>query len=125
MVTIFLRVKIVKKGKNIGYELFLRDTNGNSGNHTHKAIVDSGSKVAWELEKKSGIKDIARIWVSDKNPAGKVFKTEPQRVGLRKIFIVDIVETRKELEDEYFITFVTDNGTVVSIDPFIRIPPPR
>lgn len=125
MVTIFLRVKIVKKGKNIGYELFLRDTNGNSGNHTHKAIVDSGSTVAWELEKKSGIKDIARIWVSDKKPAGKVFKTEPQRAGIRKRFIVDVVETRIELEDEYFISFVTDNGTVVTFDPFIRIPPPR
>lgn len=125
MVKIYLRSVQSDLGSGMENCLYMRDSNGNEGINNLETVAAGGSKVMWDLEKDSGIKGISRIWVADNDPKGKVFKNEPKKVLLKKNFQVDIVDTDTEVKDKYNIKYILDDGTEVSIDPVIRIPPPR
>ena len=120
MVTkIYLRT-IVKNGVNC---LAMRDSNGNEGINELETVIPGGSKVKWELEKQSGIQGIERIWGEEKQPKDKVFKNEPKKMLLKKGFKVDSVVSDVELLGKYNIKYTMDDGTEVTIDPFIRLRP--
>lgn len=123
MVKIFLRSVKRDIGNGIENCLAMRDSYGNEGINELETRVPGGSKVKWELEKESGIQDIKRIFVEEKQPKGKAFKYEPKRIPLKKVFKVDVVVTDIEILEKYNIKYKLDDGTEVTIDPFIRIPP--
>ena len=122
MVKIFLRSKKRTTRKDTVYYLAMRDSNGNEGNNELETEVRGGSKVSWELEKESGIRNISRIYGGGKK--SKVFKKDPDRVLGQKKFIVDVVETEVILKEEYFIDYTLDTGETVTIDPYIKVLPP-
>lgn len=125
MVKIFLSSVKCDLGRGMENCLQMRDSNGNVGVNNLKTEVSSGSKVSWVLEKESGIRSITRIWVTETKPNGKVFKKEPKKTTITRVFQGDLVDTDIELEDKYFIKYILNDGTEMIIDPFIRIPPPR
>ncbi|HOW38931.1 MAG TPA: hypothetical protein PL123_00195 [Bacteroidales bacterium] len=125
MVKIYLRAVRSDLGSGIEDCLYLRDSNGVEGINNIETVVPGGSKVSWDLEKDSGISSISKIWVEDRIPKGKVFKGEPRRGLLAKSFQADIVVSDSELKDKYKIRYILNNGKEVTVDPFIRIPPPR
>lgn len=123
MVTIYLQA--IKNAAGTGYDLLMRDKNGQVNARSHRIKVKSGSKIEWDLDDPSGIQDILQIWVKGSIPQGKVFKNEPQKDSSSKKFMVDVVETDKDIEEEYNISFKTDDGKTVTIDPYIRVVPPH
>lgn len=125
MVKIFLSSVQSDIGNGMENCLHMRDSNGKVGVNDLKTDVPSGSKVCWVLEKESGIRSIIRIWITEKQPNGKVFKKEPKKTTITRVFQADLVDSDIELEDKYFIKYIIDDGTEMIIDPFIRIPPPR
>jgi hypothetical protein len=122
MFTIFL--KAIKNAAGTGYDLLMRDINGQVDASSHRIKVKSGSKIVWDLEDPSGIQDILQIWVNGGNSNGKIFKSEPKKAFFRKRFQVEVVETDKDIEEKYNIKFKTDDGLTVTIDPYIRVVPP-
>jgi hypothetical protein len=122
MVTIYL--KAIKNAAGTGYDLLMRDINGQVYANFHKIEFKSGSKVVWDLEDPSGIQDILQIRVKGSIPQGKVFKTEPKKDSSSKKFKVYVVKTDKDIEEEYNISFKAVNGDTVTIDPYIRVVPP-
>ena len=122
MVKIFLRSIQSDIGKGKENCLAMRDSNGNVGINELETVVPGGSKVKWELEKQSGIKRISRIWAEATK--SKVFKNEPKKILLKKRFQVELVVSDIELKEKYNIKYIIDDGTEVTIDPYIRIKPP-
>ena len=123
MVKIFLSSVQSNIGNGMENCLHLRDSNNQVGINDLRTEVPSGSKVCWVLEKESGIKSITRIWVTENKPHGKVFKNEPKKTTITRVFQGDSVDSDIELEDKYYIKYIIDNGTEMIIDPFIRIIP--
>ena len=100
MVKIFLSSVQCDKGNGMEDCLQMRDSNGSIGINDLRTDVPSGSKVCWVLEKESGIRSITRIWVTDKQPNGKVFKNEPKKTTITRVFQGDLVDSVTELEDK-------------------------
>jgi len=123
MVKIYLKCVQMDLGNGMEYCLEMSDSNGNTGINNLITVVKKNGKVSWVLKGDSGIRSISRIWVADMKPNGKVFKKEPKKGFLTSSFQVDAVDTDIVLEDKYFIQFVTDNGTPVKIDPYLRVDP--
>jgi hypothetical protein len=125
MVKIYLRSVQRDLGRGVENCLYMRDSNGSEGINDLETTVRGGSGVSWELEKNSGIKSITRVWVTDSTPHGKVFKNEPKKGIITRVFQAEMVSSDKELEDKYNIRYITDKGEEYTVDPFIRIPPPK
>jgi hypothetical protein len=123
MIKIFLSSIQSKTENGIVETLYLRDSANHGNARGHLTEVPSGSKVCWELEKESGIKSVTRIWVTEDEPHGKVFKKEPKKTIITRIFEVDSVVSKVELEDKYCISYIPDNGEEKTVDPMIRIIP--
>lgn len=127
MIKIYLKSVQQDLGNGIEECLLMRDSNGNSAINNLDTNCEGNSKVRWQLDIDSGIRGISRIWVTDNLPAGKVFKKEPKKEMLAKSFFADLSDPvpATELKDKYKITYVKNDGTENTIDPVIRIPPPR
>jgi hypothetical protein len=124
MIKVFLSSVQCDLGSGMENCLHLRDSNGKVGVNNLKTEVQSGSKVSWELEKKSGIKSITRIWGTEKQLNDRVFKSEPKKTIFTRVHQGDIIDTDKELEGKYNIEYILDNGRKILIDPYIKIIPP-
>ena len=103
--------------------LHLRDSNGHVGVNNLKTEVPKGSTVCWVLEKESGIKSITRIWGTEKQPNNIVFKKEPKKTIITRVFQGDVIDTI-DMEGKYNIEYILNNGTKIIIDPYIKITPP-
>jgi hypothetical protein len=114
---IYLR-SILKGSKKC---LSMFDSNNKGGINVLESEVLSDSKVFWELDTRSGIKSIDRIW--SKENISKVFKSEPKK-GLNNGFEVQVVKTDKKIREAYNIQYTTKEGETVTIDPYIRVVPP-
>jgi hypothetical protein len=122
MAKIYLKCVQMDLGNGMEYCLEMSDSEGTGINDLH-TVVKSKDKVSWILKGDSGIKGISRIWVTDTKPNGKIFKKEPKKAFLTSSFQVDAIDTQTEIEEKYFIKFITANGTTVEIDPYLRVDP--
>jgi len=124
LVKIFLRAELKKNSSPKQYQLVIRDPNHSGYSDNFETEVNGRDKVKWLLEKDSKIQSLSRIW--SKEDASKVFRNKPTRnLFFRKEFDAEIVEFIKEEKVKYDIEFITNDGTIVVIDPYIRIKPPR
>jgi hypothetical protein len=122
MVKIFLSSVQMDLGNGMENCLHLRDSNGTGVNNL-KTEVPKGSTVCWVLEKESGIKSITRIWGTEKQPNNIVFKKEPKKTIITRVFQADVIDTI-DVEGKYNIEYILENGTKMIIDPYIKIIPP-
>jgi len=103
--------------------LALYDSNGNGGiNDLETFVKKDESKVNWVLDTNSGIKSITKIWSEE--PTSKVFKHDPKKVPRKKEFEVELKKVDREELEKYNIQYMLDDGTLVTIDPYIRMRPP-
>jgi hypothetical protein len=119
-VKIYLRA-ILKNGEN---SLALFDSN-RSGD-INDLITDAypGDKVIWKLDCCSGIKSITRIYSKEKEHP--IFKSDPKKRSLCKVFELQVPETAKpEVREQYAIEYILRDDTRMTIDPYVRIPPIR
>jgi hypothetical protein len=123
MVKVFLSSVQMDLGNGMENCLQMHDSNGNSGVNNLKTEVKSGSKVCWVLDNESGIKSITRVWGTEDQSKDKVFKKEPKKTLITRVFQGDVVDTTTELEGKYDIEYILNNGTKITIDPYIKIIP--
>jgi hypothetical protein len=116
-VTIYLRSIVINKEKHLS----MFDTHGNLVTDSLKTGVMAGGTVFWELEKASGIKSIERIY----SMKGKlIFKEDAKKVFLGLRFKLEIPEgLASGTEEKYFIDYIDQDDSKVTIDPYIRIEP--
>jgi len=116
--SIYLRsIKI--DGKN---HLAMYDSNGDGGIDDLVTTTPRGSKVEWTTDSNSGIKKITKIY--SKSGKRNVFKKDPAKKFLSNALEMDI-EKDAEGEEAYAIDYILNDGTKNSIDPVIKIPPPK
>ena len=99
--------------------LSLFDTNGSGGIDDLVTIVSAGGLVIWKPDCLSGIKKITRIY--SKKGDGTIFGNEPKKTS--KGFVLRIPRDAKG-EEAYGIDYVTCEGKEISIDPYLKVPPP-
>jgi hypothetical protein len=95
--------------------------------------VHPGDEIIWKLDCLSGIKSITRIYRTKKKGDANVFKYHDPRKrlfckGFKHHVPMDVKVGTKEEEilDAYAIEYIPwDSEVPVTIDPYIRIPPPN
>jgi hypothetical protein len=117
-VTIYLR-SIEQKEKN---HLAMFDSNRNGEIDNLTTLVPSGATIIWKLDFLSGIKSITRIY--SKTGKRNIFKSDPRKRLLCKGFMLQLSKDA-EGEEAYAIDYILCDDTKVTIDPYIRIPPPK
>jgi hypothetical protein len=117
-VKIFLR-SIEQDGKK---RLALFDSNRNAGIDNLTTFVLPGSTVIWTMDCCSGIKTISKIY--SKTGKRNVFKMDPRKRFLCKGLFMNI-SREAEGEEAYGIDYILCDGSSHSIDPLIKIIPPK
>ena len=118
VVTIYLRSVEQKERKRLA--LFDSNRNGDIDNLTTE--VEAGAAIIWKLDCLSGIKSITRIY--SKTGKRNVFKSDPRKLPFSKGFKLQLSKDA-EGEEAYAIEYILCDETRVTIDPVIRIPPPK
>jgi hypothetical protein len=103
-------------------KLALFDSNRNGGIDDLTTEVPAGAIIIWQLDYLSGIKSITRVYSKKGN--GNVFKTEPKKRLLCKGFTLQLSKDASG-EEAYAIDYILCDGRKVTIDPYIRIIPPK
>ena len=117
-VTIYLR-SVEQEGKK---RLAMYDSNGKGDIDNLTTEVESGSAITWKLDSFSGINSITKIY--SKTGKRNVFKTDPKKQLFFKGFTLQLSKDA-EGEEAYAIEYILIDDTKVTIDPVIRVPPPK
>ncbi len=117
-VTIYLR-SVEQEGKK---RLAMFDSNGNGDIDNLTTEVEAGATVIWKLDSFSGIRSITRIY--SKTGKRNVFKNDPAKRLVWKGFMLQLSKDA-EGEEAYNIDYILCDDTKATIDPYIRVPPPR
>ena len=117
------RVKIYLRSiaQNREQKLSLFDSNGDGGINELVTIVHAGDLVIWKPDCRNGIKAITRIY--SKKGEGNIFRSEPKK-GLFGWVKLRIPRDAKG-EEAYGIDYLTCDGKEISVDPYLKIPPPE
>jgi hypothetical protein len=118
IVTIYLRSVEQKERKRLA--MFDSNRNGDIDHLTTE--VEAGAAIIWKLDCLSGIKSITKIY--SKTGKRNVFKSDPRRLLFSRGFRLRL-SNEAEGEEAYAIEYVLYDDTKVTIDPVIRIPPPK
>jgi hypothetical protein len=118
-VTIYLRA-IIKDKTNC---LALFDTNRRGEINNLETVVEPGSKIVWELDWLSGIKNIVSIRSKETNPSILKLELKGMKPGE---FTLQLPPGLNRALEAYIIEYILDDkdNTRVIIDPYIRIEPP-
>jgi hypothetical protein len=109
------------------------------GRNNHLAMVDSkrqgnidaliteakpGDTINWVLDSFSGIDHIEKIYTRAHNP--RIFRTHIDYPGpfSLKIPLHTNIGLRRPYKEKYYIKCKLSDGSYLTIDPFIKIPPP-
>jgi hypothetical protein len=117
-VKIYLR-SIEHGGKK---SLAMFDSNRNGDIDNLVTNVPSGTSVIWSLDCCSGIKNIIKIY--SKKGMRNVFKMDPSKRMFCKGLKLYIPK-EAEGEEAYAIDYILCDGSRHSIDPVIKIDPPK
>jgi len=118
-VKIYLR-SIIKNGEK---RLSMYDTNDSTAIDNLITTVDPGTTIIWILENNSRIKKVEKIYPLKKG--GLIFKEDPQQELFGKRFKLKVPEDApRGTIEKYVIEYIHEDDKPVTIDPFIRIPPP-
>jgi hypothetical protein len=110
------------------------------GPNDHLAMVDSkrqgnidaliteakpGETISWSLDSFSGIDHIEKIYTRAHNP--RIFRTHIDYPGPFTLHIPERanIGLTRPYKEKYFIKCRLTEGRSITIDPFIKIPPPR
>lgn len=119
-VKIYLR-SIVINGKK---QLAMFDSNRAGDIDNLVTIAEPGDKIIWKPDCCSGIKSITKIF--PKRGKNTIFKKNPQKQLLCRGFEMQVpLDAERGSEEAYNIEYILCDDTKGSIDPYIRIPPPR
>jgi hypothetical protein len=118
LVTIYLRSLEQKERKRLA--MFDSNRNGDIDNLITE--VESGAAIIWKPDCLSGIKSITRIY--SKTGKRNIFKTDPRKLLFSRGFRLQLTKDA-EGEEAYAIEYILCDDTKVTIDPVIRIPPPK
>ena len=100
----------------------LFDTNRNGAINDLVTTVPAGSKIVWRRDRRSGIKRLLSVYPKSKD--SKIFRNEPRRCWFFNIFWMKVPKD-VEGEEAYNIDYLLCDKKKVTIDPIIRVPPPR
>jgi hypothetical protein len=103
-------------------QLMLFDSNRNGAINDLVTLVPAGSTIVWKSDRCSGIKRILRIY--SKTGKGNIFRKEPGRFLFFNRFSLKI-SPNAEGEETYSIDYMLCDKIRVTIDPTIKIPPPK
>jgi hypothetical protein len=118
IVTIFLR-SVEQEGRK---RLAMFDSNRNGDIDNLVTEVESGAAIIWKLDCVSGIRSITKIY--SKTGKRNVFKTDPVKLRFSNAFKLQLTKDA-EGEEAYAIEYILCDDTKVTIDPVIRVPPPK
>jgi hypothetical protein len=110
-----------QKGKNC---LALYDSNRNGAIDDLLTDVQPGSVVIWQLDRCSGIRNITRVYAENKS---NIFRTEPRKRWICNGFKLNVSKDAEESKvcEKYYIEYIPCNSKEpVTIDPYLRVPPP-
>ncbi|WP_075602309.1 hypothetical protein [Saccharicrinis aurantiacus] len=110
-------LKAVEKDGKI--DLWLSDNEGNIGVDDLRSVGGRGQKVKWKLAKDSNINKILNIY--KKEDSEEVFSVKPHKVTDKKW--KGVIDKDVEGDEAYNIDFEYKDGSKVSIDPVISVPP--
>jgi hypothetical protein len=102
--------------------LSMFDTNRNHDINNLITTVPQGATVIWTQDSNSGIKSITKIY--SKTGKRNVFRTDPAKKLLSSGLQLTIADDA-EGEEAYAIDYILEDGTQHTIDPVIRIEPPK
>jgi hypothetical protein len=117
-IKIYLRSIVSEKANR----LMLFDSNRNGAINELVTLAKPGSSIIWKTDRQSGIKKISRIY--SKTGKGNIFHAEPRKIWFFNMFSIRL-SLKAEGEESYAIDYLLCDGTRVSIDPTIKIPPPH
>jgi hypothetical protein len=117
-----VRIYLRSLSSNEKGRLMLFDSNRNGAINDLVTIAPAGSTVIWKRDRCSGIKRILRIY--SKTGKGNLFRAEPRKFWFFNIFSLRLPRNA-EGEEAYSIDYLLCNNTKVTIDPTIKIPPPK
>ena len=104
--------------------LALFDSNRQGAINNLITEVPAGSRIVWNPDRCSGIKKIVRIY--SKFEKRNVFLKDPRRKLICRGFVLQLPKDIKAgEEEEYGIEYINNSGEKISIDPLIKITPPK
>ncbi|MCX6253678.1 MAG: hypothetical protein NTV31_04285 [Bacteroidia bacterium] len=118
-VTIYLR-SFEQNGEK---HLAMFDSNRNGAIDTLITDVQAGATIIWKLDRFSGIRTITKIY-SKEGGKHNIFKNDPKKRLLCKGFKFQLSNDVEEGKEKYAIDYIHLDNTKVTIDPYIRVPPP-
>ncbi len=103
-----------------GINLHLWDSQGNEGTPFITTTAYGGNKIVWQLSEDSNINKIVAIYKKEDSP--EIFVVLPHRIapGVWEAEVADDAMGNME----YNIDFEYMDGSIVSIDPYIKVPLP-
>jgi len=128
-VTIYLVSSNVDINGKVEYRLIMYDSNGDIDINDLTTVVkktrEQKGTVYWVVT--DGIKEIEEI--KAKSDTSIIFKNGAKKLENGKKYMLrlpdNIPNPGEEIKDKYFIKYKPlDKDTTITIDPFIRIPPP-
>ncbi len=116
---VVITMKAVAEADSINLHLW--DSQGNEGSPFITTTAEGGNVIMWQLADDSNIKQITAIYKKEDSP--EIFAVLPYRVsaGIWQAEVADDAEGNME----YNIDFIYTDGTQVTIDPIIQVPPPK
>jgi hypothetical protein len=118
VVTIYLRAVEQKERKRLA----MFDSNRNADIDNLITEAEAGAAIIWKLDCLSGIKSITKIY--SKTGKRNIFKNDPRKLPFSRGFKLQLSKDA-EGEEAYAIEYILCDDTKVTIDPVIRIPPPK
>ena len=101
--------------------LYLRDSEGNTGKNDLTTHVKRRDIILWKLESDSGIKHIINI--AAKHDSENVFKKKGPRKKLCSKKWHGTIADKIGKEEVYFIEFLMSDGKKINTDPRIIVKP--